>query len=178
MTIVRCEEISTHAGSIRVTVSNALTECPKDVINRISYELSTVIESDALNIFKNTFEYHKQNFTSKIEDLSKSYTIAGYGASGRANMFCNVLKLSKRHIKFVVDESSERSNRYIANLGIPIVGLKELADSDVDLIVIFAWNYSKVIIEKTQFSKYKYLVAFPNIQIVDHWHELKGIKFL
>ena len=93
-------------------------------------------------------------------------------------MFCNVLKLSKRHIKFVVDESSERSNRYIANLGIPIVGLKELADSDVDLIVIFAWNYSKVIIEKTQFSKYKYLVAFPNIQIVDHWHELKGIKFL
>ena len=47
-------------------------------------------------------------------------------------------------------------------------------DSDVDLIIIFAWNYSKMIIEKTQFKNYKYLVAFPNVQLVDSYDELKG----
>ena len=40
-------------------------------------------------------------------------------------------------------------------------------------------NYSKkqsekMIIEKTQFKKYKYLVAFPNIQLVDSYDDLEG----
>ena len=54
--------------------------------------------------------------------------------------------------------------------------LKHLKDNDVDLIIIFAWNYSKMIIEKTQFKKYKYLVAFPEVQLVDSHAQLKGFK--
>ena len=52
--------------------------------------------------------------------------------------------------------------------------VETLKNSDVDLLIIFAWNYSKMIIEKTQFRKFKYLVAFPTVQIVDTYEELKG----
>ena len=52
---------------------------------------------------------------------------------------------------------------------------------DVTGYTVFAWNYSKMIIEKTQFAhkglpikKFKYLVAFPTIQLVDTYDELKG----
>ena len=31
-----------------------------------------------------------------------------------------------------------------------------------------------MIMEKTQFKKYKYLVAFPDIQLVDSYDELEG----
>jgi hypothetical protein len=75
-----------------------------------------------------------------------------------------------------VDESPERCGRYIANTKIPIVDVDTLKNSDVDLIIIFAWNYSKMIIEKTQFKKCKYLVAFPNVQLVDSYNELEGFK--
>ena len=43
-----------------------------------------------------------------FKDLSEKYTIGGYGASGRANMFCNVTGLTEDNIDFIVDESPER----------------------------------------------------------------------
>ena len=113
-------------------------------------------------------------FKKQIKELSKDYKIAGYGASGRANMFCNLTSLNSNVVKFIVDESPERCGRYIANTDIPIVDVETLKNSDVDLLIIFAWNYSKMIIEKTQFQKFKYLVAFPTIQVVDTVDELKG----
>ena len=89
-------------------------------------------------------------------------------------MFCNVTNLTKDNVDFIVDESPERCGRYIANKEIPIVDIDVLKYSDVDLLIIFAWNYSKMIIDKTQFKKFKYLVAFPKVQLVDSYEELKG----
>ena len=114
------------------------------------------------------------NFLLPLKELSKEYTIAGYGASGRANMFCNLTELDENIVKFIVDESPERCGRYIANTEIPIVDVETLKNSDVDLLIVFAWNYSKMIIEKTQFKKFKYLVAFPKVQVVDDYQELEG----
>ena len=91
-------------------------------------------------------------------------------------MFCNVVGLDESKIKFIVDESPERCGRYIANTEIPIVDVETLKNSDVDLLIIFAWNYSKMIIEKTQFKKFKYLVAFPKVQVVDTYEELEGFE--
>ena len=33
-----------------------------------------------------------------------------------------------------------------------------------------------MIIEKTQFKKFKYLVAFPKVQVVDTYEELEGFE--
>ena len=111
-----------------------------------------------------------------IKQLAKDHIIAGYGASGRANMFCNLTDLDGEIVKFIVDESPERCGRYIANRKIPIVDINTLKNSNIDLLIIFAWNYSKMIIEKTQFKNFKYLVAFPNLQIVEKQKELEGFK--
>ena len=126
--------------------------------------------------YSNDVNGHVSDFKDKIKVLSKEYNIAGYGASGRANMFCNLTGLDKDVVQFIVDESPERCGRYIANTKIPIVDIDTLKNSDVDLIIIFAWNYSKMIIEKTQFKNYKYLVAFPTTQLVDSYEELKGFE--
>jgi len=45
---------------------------------------------------------------------------------------------------------------------------------NIDIIFIFAWNYSKMIIEKTKHLNCKYLVAFPTVQLVDSYEELEG----
>ena len=82
--------------------------------------------------------------------------------------------LDENVVKFIVDESPERCGRYIANTEIPIVEPSELDDTEVDLLIIFAWNYSKMIIEKTFWGFFKYLVAFPSVQLVNNYNELEG----
>ena len=175
MTLNDFEEIPIHSGSIRVTVTNSKrNHPPQKVLDRIELESKTIANVEYLRSYGEDVRNHITNFNNTIEELQKNYTIAGYGASGRANMFCNLTDLNSNIVKFIVDESPERCGRYIANTDIPIVDVETLKNSDVDLLIIFAWNYSKMIIEKTQFKKFKYLVAFPTIQLVDTYDELKG----
>ena len=174
MTLIDFEEIPTHSGSIRVTVKNNNSNQPPHVLNKIKEENKTIGNVKYLNDYNSKVTSHILDFNKILKKLSKKYKIAGYGASGRANMFCNLTEIDKSIIKFIVDESPERCGRYIANKNIPIVDVDTLKNSDIDLLIIFAWNYSKMIIEKTQFKKFKYLVAFPSIQLVDRYEELKG----
>ena len=176
MTVVDFEELPIHAGSIRVTVKNTNTSIPSKVSDRIELESKTIANTAYLQNYGRDVKEHISDFNDTIKELSKEYTIGGYGASGRANMFCNLTELNQNIVKFIVDESPERCGRYIANTEIPIVDVETLKNSDIDLLIIFAWNYSRMIIEKTQFKKYKYLVAFPKVQLVDSYDELKGFK--
>ena len=174
MTLIDFEEIPIHSGSIRVTVKNKNINTPQKVLDRIELESKKIADVEYLRSYGEDVRNHITNFIIQSEELKENHTIAGYGASGRANMFCNLTDLNSDIVKFIVDESPERCGRYIANTDIPIVDVETLKNSDVDLLIIFAWNYSKMIIEKTQFRKFKYLVAFPTVQVVDTYDELKG----
>ena len=176
MTVVDFEEIPIHAGSIRVTVRNSVVEVPQKVLDRIELEVTTIADVDYLKKYGDDVKKHISDFNDSIKELSKEYTIAGYGASGRANMFCNLTELDENIVKFIVDESPERYGRFIANTKIPIVEPSELDDTEVDLLIIFAWNYSKMIIDKTFWGFFKYLVAFPTVQLVNNYDELDGFE--
>ena len=176
MTLIDFEEIPIHAGSIRVTVRNRLEFLPNKILDRITDESKNICDLNYLNQYGKDVEKHISDFNNQISILSRENAIAGYGASGRANMFCNLTNLNSDIVRFIVDESPERCGRYIANTDIPIVDIETLENSNVNLIIIFAWNYSKMIIEKTQFRKFKYLVAFPTVQLVDSYEELKGFE--
>ena len=174
MTLVDFEEIPIHSGSIRVTVRNRNTYESQKVLDRIELESKTIGNVSYLKKYGEDVKKHISEFNETIEKLSSKYTIAGYGASGRANMFCNLTNINKDVVKFIVDESPERCGRYIANTEIPIVSPSALKDSYVDLIIIFAWNYSKMIMDKTTLDFCRYLVAFPTVQVVSNYSQLKG----
>ena len=142
MTLIDFEEIPIHSGSIRVTVTNSKrNHPPQKVLDRIELESKTIANVEYLRSYGEDVRNHITNFNNTIEELQKNYTIAGYGASGRANMFCNLTDLNSNIVKFIVDESPERCGRYIANTDIPIVDVETLKNSDVDLLIIFALNY-------------------------------------
>jgi len=91
-------------------------------------------------------------------------------------MICNLAGITPDVLDYIVDESPERAGRHIAGTHIPIVN-KEHLDRDPsppEYIMIFAWNFSKMIIDKLQGNCYKYIVAFPEMQVVEHHEELKG----
>ena len=130
MTIVDFEEIPIHSGSIRVTVANRNTYKSPKVLDRIELESKTITNVEYLRSYGEDVRNHITNFNNTIKELQKNHTIAGYGASGRANMFCNLTDLNLNIVKFIVDESPERCGRYIANTDIPIVDVETLKNSD------------------------------------------------
>lgn len=177
LVIVDFLEIPIHAGSIRVVAQKK--ENPKlseAVTKQFQKEIDLGLTS--LSFYKDyavEVSEHIVAFKALLaEEHKKGKKIAGYGASGRANMFCNILGMSSKDVAFIVDESPERCGRYIANTDIPIVSKEHLLQSDIDTVIIFAWNYSKMIIEKLTEQGYTYIVAFPFPQQVKHYEELKG----
>jgi hypothetical protein len=164
--IINVEKINIHSGSIRVTAEKGLSKTPKKILKIIQDEENTICNDLYLEKFQKKVISHIESFKSIVSEFKKEgKKIAGYGASGRANMFCNITQLDSDIIEFIVDESPERCGRYIANTRIPIVSIEKLKNSEVNLLIIFAWNYSKMIIEKTKFKNFNYLIAFPEIKI-------------
>jgi len=175
MTLIDFKEIPIHAGSIRVTVENCMGgDQEQSVTDRINEERKNIAKLSFFEKFGRDVAEHIDETKKQLSELASSNKIVGYGASGRANMFCNVLNLTKNEISYIVDESPERCGRYIANREIPIVDKDTLEKDDVDIIFIFAWNYSKMIIEKTRHKNCKYFVAFPKPQLVESYEELEG----
>ena len=179
MTIIDYELIPIHSGSIRVTVSNSKQETPQKVLDKMDLESITICNLNFLQHYTKDVKEHITKFVDVFESLDKN--VIGYGASGRAGIFCSMTELDVDDIEFIVDESPQRAGRYLSGTKIPIVNFEHLEITDaimdnIDVIFIFAWNYSKMIIEKTKHLNCKYLVAFPTVQLVDSYEELKGFN--
>mgnify|MGYP001407503756 CR=1 FL=1 len=179
MTVVDFEEIPIHAGSIRVLVKNSQEKLNKKVSGRLYLERDDweITSLEYFTSFGKKVNQHIEVIKETLEDLkSQDMKIVGYGASGRATMLCNLAGITTDMVDYIVDESPERIDRYIAGTHVPIVS-KEHLDNDnekPDYIFIFAWNFSKMIIEKLNGRGYRYIVAFPEMQIVDSHLELKN----
>jgi len=150
MTIVDFDEIDIHSGSIRVYIKNTLETLSEKVQIRIDEEIQSGLTD--INYFKNfgtRIEEHVIAIQNKVKQLKDAnYKIAGYGASGRGNMLLNICKLTNSDIQYIVDESPERVNRYVAGVNIPIVSKESLLTDTPDYIFILAWNYFDAINEK------------------------------
>ena len=179
MTIIDYEIIPIHSGSIRVTVSNSKQETPQKVLDKIDLESVTICDLSYLTQYSIDVKQHISDFNKMFYNLDQN--VVGYGASGRAGIFCSMTELDAHDIEFIVDESPQRAGRYLSGTKIPIVDFEHLQITNdimdnIDVIFIFAWNYSKMIIEKTKHLNCKYLVAFPTVQLVDSYEELRGFE--
>ena len=88
-------------------------------------------------------------FGNKIKDYAADgKTIAGYGAPTKATLLSEISELGSYDISFIMEDNILKVNKFMPGNGIPIVDTKELFEKKPDVIVIFAWNFSKDIIEK------------------------------
>lgn len=171
ISIVDYETINTHSGSIRIIAQKGANITQK-IISAIEYEDNIGISNlDTYQTFSENIISHSTQFVDVIKKLKyEGKRIWGYGASGRANMFCNILNLTNDDIECIFDESIERYNRYIPSSNIPILDATILPklNSENVVIVIFAWNYTNMIMDKLKEYDFQYLIPFPTVQLVDN----------
>lgn len=177
MQIVNFEEIPIHSGSIRVTMEKRTLYKYYSIPMQEKIEIKLKEEENMglydVNYFKSFNDRMKKqirDFKVILNSFDSGIRIIGYGASGRANMFCNIVKLTSNDIEFIIDESPERYGRYIANTNIPIYPKEELEkiiNKDDVYILILAWNYKDMIIKKLKKIGFNnYIVAFPEPKVI------------
>jgi len=168
--IVDFEYINTHSGSIRVVFQKGGITSNKVKDTLLFEEETGLTDIQYYTEFSNNIIKHSTEFINTLQKIkSEGNIIYGYGASGRANMLCNILKLTNDDISVIFDESIERIDRYIPNSNIPITDANKLNDmyNDNIVMVIFAWNYTNMIIDKLKKYNFKFLIPFPSINLVN-----------
>lgn len=180
MTITEVEEIPTHGGSIRVFIKNSKEDVNEEILSIYSKEKELGLTSyPYFKDFKKKTLEHIEEVKKTLADIKKNNKkIIGFGASGRGNIFCSLCKITPDVVDYIVDESPERIGRYTAGTHIPIVPFYEIDKNKPDYIFIFAWNYAKMIISKLEGHDYKYIIAFPEIKIVETKDQLDDKLFI
>ncbi len=165
-----------QGGSLRVYASKN----PKSIkVQKIRNQIMK--EKNNYKLF-NKVTYNK--FEKKILDCkkeirkiirsfeNKNLNIAGYGAAAKTTTFLNYFELSENKIiKNIYDDNILKQKLYLPGTTIKILSPKNLDLKKLDILIIFAWNYSEIIIKKIKkkFSrrhKIKFLVPFPKPKLI------------
>lgn len=163
-----------QGGSLRVYLSsNKIKNISK--INKFIQKEKKNMKLYSLitfNKFKKKIINAKYKLNKLINDAKKNnFKIAGYGAAAKTTTLLEFFKIRDDAIEFIVDDNKLKQNLYMPGKKIKIVNLKILKKARIDILIIFAWNYSDYIIKKIKNKnnniKYngKFLVPFPNPKI-------------
>jgi nucleoside-diphosphate-sugar epimerase/2-polyprenyl-3-methyl-5-hydroxy-6-metoxy-1,4-benzoquinol methylase len=126
--------------------------------------------------YRNTIEQLKNESLVVLKNhVDNGYSIVGYGAAAKGNVFLNYVFNSKPSLyapECIIDDSTLKQGKYTAGTHIEVVSherLQQYAGKKV-LIVILAWNFATEIIQRIRShmprdTDYKCLQFFPSISI-------------
>jgi SAM-dependent methyltransferase len=109
----------------------------------------------------------------KLQDLLKELTgagkiIGGYGASATGTVLTYHFDLGAV-MRFIIDDNPIRQNRYSPGHHIPIVSSKVLTQEKPDYIIILAWRFADLIINRNQdYLKQggHFIIPLPELRVV------------
>jgi SAM-dependent methyltransferase len=167
MYLVDGMEITTHGGSMRLVFSKSKNGESENLKNMIKKETSVDLSPTALGISIVSFMNEIQKLKFFLKSISEENQVCvGVGASGRANMLLNYLLPEARVINAVYDESPERIGREMALSEIPVERLAEANKLAPGTVVVLAWNYSEVLINKWPNQQSTFVIPLPEFTVV------------
>jgi methylation protein EvaC len=178
MAVFDVKSIPIHAGSMRYYV------CKKGSRHSslVSPRVAVLKEEELANGFHQAETYAR--FAADVADRrerlmellnrlkAKGHTIAGYGASGRANTIIQYCGIDHRHVDYLIDDAPAKLGFYTPGshfLIRPRSVLRQVPPPDY--LLIFAWSFFNEIAQKC--AEYldnggRMIVPLPNVQIIMH----------
>jgi len=162
-------------GSLRVfwkKKKNTKIKVRTNIINKLLYEEKKfgLHEINAYIEFAKRVEKLKINTVKKLIKLKKSKkTIVGYGAAAKANVLLNYFGIGSKIIDYIVDSTPYKQGLFTPETHIPIYAEDKIYETKPDYLLIFAWNFSKEIIEKNRKFKSnggKFILIEPGFKII------------
>lgn len=166
------ERIPSHGGSLRgyVQLAGAGHQHDGSVERLLEIERGLKLDSSAtLKDFGARIDKLGQTFNKMIEELQAAgKTIAAYGAPAKATTLLYHFGIAPGTLEFIVDDSPLKQGLYSPGLHIPVVPAEILLEKQPDILVILAWNFADVIMEKNAAFAEKggrFLVPVPEVRL-------------
>ena len=174
MTVFDIKPISIHGGSMRYYVCKNGSRYARRVSNRV-----TLLRKDEQALGYDRAETY-QRFAAdcairrdRLMDLigrlrAKGRTIAGYGASGRANTIIQYCGINSEHLDYMIDDAPAKHGYYTPGSHLLIRDNAVLKNQPPDYLLIFAWAFFNEIAAKC--SDYlghggRLLVPLPDVRV-------------
>ncbi|MCZ6525874.1 MAG: class I SAM-dependent methyltransferase [Gammaproteobacteria bacterium] len=176
MTVFDVKPVPIHGGSMRfyvckntgkyaTSVSLNVMALQQQELTR-GFHLITTYNSFAGNVAK-----QKKQLLGLLDRLkSEGHSIAGYGASGRANTMIQYCEIDHRLLDFMIDDAPAKSGFYTPGSHFLIYPGSVLNESNApDYLLIFAWSFYEEIARRN--VKYienggKMILPLPSARIV------------
>lgn len=151
-----------HGGSLRVTAQKkGFGKKPSPRVKRLLAQEAKNLNATKMRAFGRNAKAQIVALKQKLKDYkSKGLTVAGYGSPARLATLTNFGNIGPDLIKFVVDDSPLKQNRFTPGMHMPIVQNSYLSDHRPDVLVVFAYEYFADIRKKLS-GKYRYLFPIP-----------------
>ena len=145
----KVKQTNSQGGSLRVFISpTSLGNSDQSVRNTLELEGGFESIKSRYLLFPQKIDKIKNDALRLLkEKIQTGNKIVGYGASAKATVLLNFLNLSSSQIIAVADKSPIKKGKFIPGMGIPIISPDELEELNPDIIIIFAWNLKKEIME-------------------------------
>ena len=175
MTIFDVKRIPIHAGSVRFYVCRNGSKYSAE----ISPAVNSMVEEELVCGFdqRETFIQFSEKVSNQNKELmgllnklkNDGATIAGYGASGRANTIIQSCGITNSHLDYMIDDAPAKKGYFTPGSHLEIFDRSVLTDrSPPDYLLIFAWSFLDEIINKNRDymqSGGKLIIPLPKVQI-------------
>ena len=160
MSLYDIEKINVHGGSLRFYIRNTKKYIKTNRCKKIlKSEYSNLNYKKFIDFKKNIVE-KSLDFKSKlIKFKNQKKFVIGYGAPARVSTITNFSNIDKGLIKYIVDDSPLKQNRYSPGKHIKIVNNKHNLNKKIDIVIVFAYEYFEDI--KKKFKDYNVVFFKP-----------------
>ena len=168
------QEIPTHGGSLRIFAKHR-----EDLTKEISSNVTALLDKEE-KAGMNTMEYYN-DFQGRVDEIKYAVLeflikarkehkkVIGYGAAAKGNTLLNYCGVKGDDlIKFVVDASPHKQNKYLPASHIPVLGLGSIAEYKPDYVIILPWNLRKEIGSQLEYIRQwggKFVTFIPELDI-------------
>lgn len=176
MVVFDVKPVPIHAGSLRFYVCKSGSKHEAEISTRVSQLKEEELERGFDNFetfrqFSDRVAEHKEELLLLLNRLrGEGCTIAGYGASGRANTIIQYCGLDHRHLDFMIDDAPAKQGVFTPGSHFRIHPSTILEESSPpDFLLVFAWSFLDEIRERNR--KYldsggQMIIPLPKIRMV------------
>jgi len=157
MVVFDVEPVPIHAGSLRFYVCKSGSKHEAMISTRVSQLEKEELERgfnnlEAFRQFSERVAAHKAELLALLCRLrEEGATIAGYGASGRANTIIQYCGLDHYHLDFMIDDAPAKQGVFTPGSHLRIHPSSILGSSTPpDYLLIFAWSFLDEIQKRNQ----------------------------
>jgi SAM-dependent methyltransferase len=177
MTVFDVKPVRIHAGSMRYYVCKSSSARAASVSPRVAAlraeELAAGFNRPETFVrFARDIALRKERLMDLLARIRGSgRTIAGYGASGRANTIIQYCGIDQRHLEYMVDDAPAKRGYHTPGAHFLIHGNEIMERSPTDYLLIFAWGYFSEIAERCRGyleGGGRMIVPLPEVRLVMH----------